>query len=453
MPHIPQTNRPLVLASVIAAMFMVAIEATIVSTVMPQIAGQLGGLNLYSWVFSSFLLTQTATTVVFGKLSDLYGRKPVLLFGIAIFLIGSVLAGFAWSMPSMIVFRLIQGIGAGSIQPVGMTVVGDLYSARERGKIQGFLASVWGISAVLGPLAGGLIIQKLSWAWVFWINVPLGLLAAAGFVLFLHEGVVHRRRSIDFAGATLFTVSIASLMIALTEFGTSDTSSAVFATVLALVSGALFLWQERRAKDPMVELGLWGRRPIAATNGASLLAGMAVIGLTTFLPMYVQGVLQQSALIAGFALTMLVLGWPIGATLAANALVRFGLRPVLLVGSLLLPVGGAVFLFLNAEFVSRLGRHRLAGDGFRHGAAQHGIPGADPGDRRLGAARQRHGLESVFAQSRQHARRHIVRRGAELWAGAFPRRRRDVRISCGGCSTPCPGQERRPRPFRRARPA
>lgn len=349
MPHIPQTNRPLVLASVIAAMFMVAIEATIVSTVMPQIAGQLGGLNLYSWVFSSFLLTQTATTVVFGKLSDLYGRKPVLLCGIAIFLVGSILAGFAWSMPSMIVFRLIQGIGAGSIQPVGMTVVGDLYSARERGKIQGFLASVWGISAVLGPLAGGLIIQKLSWSWVFWINVPLGLLAAAGFVLFLHEGVVHKRRSIDFAGATLFTVSIAALMIALTQFGTSDTQSALLATVLAVVSGGLFLWQERRARDPMVALGLWGRRPIAATNGASLLAGMAVIGLTTFLPMYVQGVLQRSALVAGFALTMLVLGWPIGATLAANALVRIGLRPVLLVGSLLLPVGGAVFLFLNGE--------------------------------------------------------------------------------------------------------
>ena len=347
MPHIPQTNRPLVLASVIAAMFMVAIEATIVSTVMPQIAGQLGGLNLYSWVFSAFLLTQTATTVVFGKLSDLFGRKPVLLFGIAIFLVGSVLAGFAWSMPSMIVFRLIQGIGAGSIQPVGMTVVGDLYSARERGKIQGFLASVWGISAVLGPLAGGLIIQKLSWAWVFWINVPVGLVAAGGFALFLHEGVAHRRRSIDIAGAALFTVSVASLMVGLTEFGTSDTTGAVVATVLFVVSGVLFLWQERHAADPMVELGLWARRPIAAANGASLLAGMAVIGLTTFLPMYVQGVLRQSALVAGFALTMLVLGWPIGATLAAHALVRFGLRSVLVLGSVLLPVGAIAFLLLT----------------------------------------------------------------------------------------------------------
>ena len=337
------------MVAVILAMFMVAIEMTIVSTVMPQIAGQLGGLNLYSWVFSSFLLTQTATTVVFGKLSDLYGRKPVLLFGIAVFLVGSVLAGFAWSMPSMIVFRLIQGVGAGSIQPIGMTVVGDLYSARERGKIQGFLASIWGISAVLGPLAGALIVQKLSWAWVFWINVPIGIAAAVGFTLFLHEDVAHRRRSIDFAGAALFTISVASLMIGLTEFGDGQESVAGIAAVLCLVSGALFLWQERRAKDPMVELALWGRRPIAATNGASLLAGMAVIGLTTFLPMYVQGVLRQSALIAGFALTVLVLGWPIGATLGAQLLVRFGLRPILIVGSALMPLGAVAYLCLGFD--------------------------------------------------------------------------------------------------------
>src|SRR5271169_6689587 len=184
------THRPLVLASVMAAMFMIAIEATIVSTAMPGIVGRLGGLQLYSWVFSAFLLTQTATTVVFGKLSDLLGRKKVMLSGIAIFLFGSLLCGFAWSMPSMILFRLVQGVGAGAIQPIGMTIVGDLYSAHERGKIQGYLASVWAISAVLGPLVGGLIVQHFSWAWIFWLNLPIGALAAAGFWACLHETLV-----------------------------------------------------------------------------------------------------------------------------------------------------------------------------------------------------------------------------------------------------------------------
>ena len=192
MPQAPTLRRPFILAAIMAAMFTIAIEATIVSTAMPQIAGQLGDMHLYSWVFSSFLLTQTATTVVFGKLADLYGRKPVLLAGIAVFVIGTLLCGVAWSMPSLIVFRLIQGIGAGAIQPVAITVVGDLYSVRERGKIQGYLASVWGVSSVLGPLAGGLIIQHLSWSWIFWINVPVGLAAAAGFAIFLKEDVAGR---------------------------------------------------------------------------------------------------------------------------------------------------------------------------------------------------------------------------------------------------------------------
>ena len=341
------TSRPLVLVCVIVAMIMVALEATIVSTAMPQIAGQLGGLDLYSWVFAGFLLTQTATTVVFGKLSDLFGRKPVMLFGIAVFLIGSILAGLAWSMPSMIVFRLIQGVGAGSIQPIGMTIVGDLYSARERGKVQGFLASVWGISAVLGPLAGGLIIQRWSWAWIFWINVPIGILAAAGFIVFLKEGVARRSMPIDIAGAALFTVAVASLMVSLTEYGTSDYTGTTLGLALFVVSFLLFIRQERRAQDPIVTLGLWGQRPIAAANGVSLLAGMAVIGLTTFLPVYVQGVLQQSPLVAGFALTMMVMGWPIGATLAARILGRFGLRPVLICGASLLPVGALFFLSLH----------------------------------------------------------------------------------------------------------
>ena len=348
MPH-HALRRPLVLAAIMIAMFMIAIEATIVSTVMPRIVGELGGLHLYSWVFSAFLLTQTATTVVFGKLSDLFGRKVVMLSGIGIFLAGSVLCGFAWSMPSMIAFRLIQGIGAGAIQPVGMTIVGDLYSAHERGKIQGFLASVWAVSAVIGPLAGGLIVQHMSWAWIFWANVPIGILAAIGFVLYLKEDLKHERRSIDYLGAILFTVAIASMMIGLTLASTAGGPEVAILAGLFVVSSVLFVLQERRAPEPMISLALWGRRPIAAANGASLLAGMALIGLTTFLPMYVQGVMGQSALTAGFALSVMVLGWPIGATLAARSLNRFGVRRVLVAGSLLVPVGASVFVGLGPD--------------------------------------------------------------------------------------------------------
>jgi EmrB/QacA subfamily drug resistance transporter len=344
-----KSGRALVIASVMGSMFMIAIEATIVSTAMPQIVAQLGGLHLYSWIFSSFLLTQTAMTVVFGKLADVYGRKPMMLVGIAIFLIGSILAGFAGSMMTMVLFRLIQGVGAGAIQPVAMTIVADLYPARERGKIQGYLASVWAISAVLGPIAGGLIIRDWSWPWIFWINVPIGIIAAAGFSVFLKEHAKHERRSIDILGALLFTITVASLLIALTEAGRSDGTLGVAAGTLFCVSSILFVAQERRAADPMISFALWGRRPIAAANGAGALASMALIGLTTFLPMYVQGVLHRSPVVAGLALTMMLLGWPVGATCAARSFHRFGLRQIMVAGSLLVPAGTSVLVLLTPE--------------------------------------------------------------------------------------------------------
>jgi MFS family permease len=342
------THRTLVLAAVMAANFMIAIEATIVSTAMPQIVGQLGGLSLYSWVFAAFLLTQTATTVVFGKLADLAGRKTVMLVGIAAFLFGSILCGFAWSMPSLIVFRLVQGIGAGAVQPTAMTIVGDLYSPHERAKIQGWLASVWAVSAVLGPLAGGLIIQHFSWAWIFWMNLPIGALAAAGFWAYLHEKRVRGRGRIDHLSAAFFTVAIAAIMADLTALSTSGELEIGLTTLVALVAVVLFVLQERRSPEPMISLDLWGRRPIAAANAASLLAGMVMIGLTTFLPVFVQGVMKQSPLIAGFALSAMVLGWPIGATVGVRAgLKRFGVRAVLRVGGVLIPLGSLVFLVLN----------------------------------------------------------------------------------------------------------
>lgn len=328
-------------------MAMVAIEATIVSTAMPQIVAQLGDLHLYSWVFSSFLLTQTAMTVVFGKLADLYGRKPVMLAGIAIFLLGSVLAGFAWSMPAMIVFRLIQGVGAGAIQPVTLTIVADLYPARERGKVQGYLASVWAISAVVGPMVGGFIIHNLSWAWIFWMNVPIGLASAAGFIAFLRESERHARPSIDFAGAALFMAAIAALMMALTYAGDDDIAKASLAGGAFMLCLLLFVFQERRATEPMISFALWSRRPIAACNAATVLSGMILMGSTTFLPMYVQGVVHRSPVVAGLALTMMMVGWPAGATLAAKSFHRIGLRRILIGGSAFIPIGAVLLLFLQ----------------------------------------------------------------------------------------------------------
>ncbi|MGH6989364.1 MAG: MFS transporter, partial [Stellaceae bacterium] len=169
-------NRPYVLVCLMLALFMAAVEATVVATAMPSIIGALGGFALYSWVFSVFLLPQAITAILYGKLADLYGRRPVLVFGIILFLSGSIACGFARSMPELIIFRLIQGFGAGSILPIATTIAGDIYPGAERLKVQGYLSAVWGFAALIGPLVGGIIVQVFSWRWIFWINVPFGIL-------------------------------------------------------------------------------------------------------------------------------------------------------------------------------------------------------------------------------------------------------------------------------------
>jgi EmrB/QacA subfamily drug resistance transporter len=344
-----KTRRPLVLASIMLAMFMVAIEATIVATAMPDIVGRLGGFSLYSWVFSAFLLTQAATTVMFGKLSDLYGRRPILIIGIVVFLLGSTLCGFSWSMPSLIAFRLLQGLGAGAIQPVAMTIIGDLYSAEERAGVQGYLASVWGISAVIGPLVGGLIVERFSWPWVFWINLPVGVATVFMLLRYLHEGVERKRHSIDYAGAAMFFIAISSLLIALTQVGDATGPSAATAVYLLIfvVTIPIFLWHEKRAKEPMLALDLWTDRLIASANAASMVSGMTLIGITGFLAVYVQGVMGRSATVAGLALTMMALGWPIASTLANRFYRSLGVRATLRLGCVLIAIGAAVFPFLR----------------------------------------------------------------------------------------------------------
>lgn len=346
--RIRRTRRPLVVASIMLATFMGAIEATIVATAMPRIVGELGGFAYYSWVFSAFLLAQTTTNVIYGKLADIFGRKPALIGGILLFLAGSLLCGFAWSMPSLIVFRLLQGLGAGAIQPVTMTVVGDLYTMQERPRVQGLLAGVWATSAVIGPLAGAVIVDNVAWAWIFWVNIPIGMVAMAGFALFLHEGVEHQNRSIDYLGAALFSVAVVSLLTILTETAASAATLAGLG-LLCLASTFLFLRQEGRAKEPMISLRLWSRRLIATCNIATLLAGMALIGLTTILPLYVQGVLGRSPIVAGFTLTMLVLGWPLAVTLSGRFFHAFGVRNTLRGGTLMFPLGATLLLLLTPQ--------------------------------------------------------------------------------------------------------
>jgi EmrB/QacA subfamily drug resistance transporter len=345
----PKSARALVIASVMTTMAMIAIEATIVSTAMPQIVADLGGLHLYSWVFSSFLLTQTAMTVVFGNLADVYGRKPIMLIGIGVFLLGSVLAGFAGSMPAMICCRLVQGVGAGAMQPVAVTIVADLYPARERGKVQGYLASVWAVAAFGGPVLGGLIIRSVSWGWIFWINIPVGMAAAFGFVVFLKENSQHRRRSMDVGGTVAFTVAVSSLLIALTELGDQHPARLMAAAAVFCVAAMSFVAFERRAAHPIVPFALWSHRPIATTNGVAVLASMTLIGLTTFLPIYMQLVMQRSATTAGLALTTMLIGWPTGATIAARLFHRFALRHLLVTGAVLQPLGAIFFVALGPD--------------------------------------------------------------------------------------------------------
>ncbi|HEX7242627.1 MAG TPA: MFS transporter, partial [Longimicrobiaceae bacterium] len=342
------THRPLVLTALVLAMLMSAIEATIVATAMPQIAGSLGGFSLYSWVFSSYLLTQAVTIPVFGKLSDLLGRKPVFIAGIVIFLLGSVLCGFATTMPMLVGFRFLQGIGAGAVQPITATLVGDLYTLEERGRVQGYLAGIWGVSAIVGPLAGGLIVQHLGWPWIFWINLPLGLVTIALTSLFLHENVAHQERSIDYAGAGLLFVGLSALMLALTQG--SEWGAGAMAGLLALfgVALVLFLRQERRAPDPMVHLEIWGDRLIALANLATLASGIAMIGLIGFLPTYVQGVQGGSALVAGFALSAMTVGWPLASVAAGRLFVRLGVRRISRAGGVAI-MAGALLVALMAD--------------------------------------------------------------------------------------------------------
>ncbi|GGK28738.1 MFS transporter [Caldalkalibacillus thermarum] len=353
VPDVSQQNkRHLVLISIIFAMFMVAINALIVATAMPSIVGDLGGFSLFTWVFSSYLLIQAVTVPIYGKLADLFGRKPVFTFGIVVFMIGSLLCGFAHSMLALIIYRFIQGFGAGAVQPIATTIVGDMYTLEERAKIQGYLASVWGISSVLGPLLGGIFVQYMDWSWVFWINIPLGLLALGGVLFFFQEKVEQKQQAIDYTGAMLLLVSVSALMIVFIQGGVSWPWTSVPVLVLLAVSVAgfiAFFYYEKRAPEPLMPLVLWKDRLLVTANTGALTTGVVLIGVSTFLPTYVQGVMEQSPTVAGLSLTVMSVGWPLASTLAGRLVLKIGFRNTAVLGGLALMVGSVLFVLLDPD--------------------------------------------------------------------------------------------------------
>ena len=342
-------QRRWILAALMMTMMLAAMDTTIVSTAIPQIVGDLGGFALFSWVFSIYLLAQTVTIPIYGKLADVFGRKPVLIVGTLIFLLGSVASAFAWNMVSLIVFRGLQGLGAGSIMATVNTLAGDLYSVRERASIEGWFSSVWGIAAIVGPTLGGAFAEYASWRWIFLVNVPVGATAIALVARFLHEEAQHHRHNIDYTGAALMLLAGSALIFALLQGGQawpwlSAPSIVVFAIAVLLI--VVTVRVERRAAEPIMPGWLWRHRVLAGANLSMVGMGLVMMGPNTYLPTFGQSVLSLGAIAAGLVLASMSIGWPVASALSGRLYLRIGFRDTALVGALVMVVAATGFLML-----------------------------------------------------------------------------------------------------------
>ncbi|MEU2781182.1 MFS transporter [Streptomyces sp. NPDC007110] len=350
--HTGTDRRGAVVAALMLTMALAALDATIVSTAVPQIVGDLGGFSVFSWLFSGYLLAVTVSLPVYGKLSDVFGRKPVLVAGAALFLLGSLLCAAAWNMGALIAFRVVQGLGGGALQGTVQTLAADLYPLEERPRIQARLSTVWAVSAVAGPGLGGVLAAYADWRWIFLVNLPVGAVALWLVVRHLHEPrrpAPGTRARVDWAGALAVFACGGVLLTALVQGGVawpwlSAPSLALFGTGLALV--AVVVVVERRAAQPVIPGWVWRRRTIAAVNLALGALGLLMVAPSVFLPTYAQSVLGLAPVAAGFVLSVWTLSWPLSAALSQHVYRRIGFRDTALLG-----IGAAALILLAFPFL------------------------------------------------------------------------------------------------------
>jgi EmrB/QacA subfamily drug resistance transporter len=363
MTTLPMTNEPTIelsprakleiLGAILLALFLFALDQTVVGTALPVIVTDLNGNALYTWVVTIYLLTATISGPIYGRLSDLFGRRPIIIFAVSLFLVGSVLCGLSQQMWQLILFRGIQGLGGGAIFPVSLAVVADLYTPAERGKYLGFFGAVFGLSSLLGPAIGGIITDTVGWHWVFFVNVPLGLISLA--IIWRLLPAIRRPdagRNIDYVGAAVFALAITLFLIGLTNKQTGEWADpAVGGLILAgLAIGVVFLWIESRAEDPIVPLGLFRIRNFSVSVAAMFLAAFGFFGAIIFLPRWFQTVGGASATESGYSILPLLFGLIFSAIASGQIVARTGRYKALMLGSLLLLAAGLFMLtHLTAE--------------------------------------------------------------------------------------------------------
>lgn len=331
-------SRPLTVVAILLSMFLSAMEATVVSTAMPTVIAELHGIELYGWVGAIYMLATTVTIPLWGKLADVAGRRPAMLAGITLFLLGSMASGLSRSMATLVVMRAVQGLGAGSLQTVSLTIIGDLFTVQERGKIQGVFGAVWGVAGMAGPLVGGLIVTHLSWRWVFFVNLPFGLLSAAMLVLFYREAGTRERGAlgrVDWAGAALLSAAVVSLLLGVGGRAWQVTLP------LSLALGAAFVAVERRAADALLPLPLLARPIIRASAVLGALMGAVMMGALMYVPLYVQAVMHGSPTAAGSSIASMLVGWPLASAVSGRILARTGYRPLVLAGTVTIALSSA----------------------------------------------------------------------------------------------------------------